>query len=108
MIGAPWLSTVTPLYVDHYHLALDPIVFALLGLGAGVLWRRAAGRAVAAVVVGGIVAWNLVAVPSRRSTPTAAGRRGSRPGSASWTTWASADRGDRRPEVQETPAVNTR
>ena len=63
VIGAPWLSTVTPLYVDHYHLALDPIVFALLGLGAGVLWRRAAGRAVVAVVAGGIVAWNLVAVP---------------------------------------------
>ncbi len=63
VIGAPWLSTVTPLYVDHYHLALDPIIFALLGLGAGVLWRRAAGRAVVAVAAGGIVAWNLVAVP---------------------------------------------
>ena len=40
VVGAPWLSQVIPLYVDHYHLALDPIVFALLGLAAAVLWRR--------------------------------------------------------------------
>ena len=43
-VGAPVaVATVTPLYVDHYHLALDPIVFALLGIGAAVLWRRAVG-----------------------------------------------------------------
>ena len=62
-VGAPWLSTVTPLYVDHYHLVLDPLVFALLGLGAAVLWRRAAGRAATAAIVVAIVAWNLVVVP---------------------------------------------
>jgi len=62
-VGAPWLSQVTPLYVDHYHLALDPMVFALLGLGAAVLWRRLAGRVVVVGAVTAIAAWNLVAVP---------------------------------------------
>lgn len=61
-VGAPWLSTVTPLYVDHYHLALDPIVFALLGLGAAVLWRRRPGRAVLVAVVVGVAGWNLLVV----------------------------------------------
>jgi len=62
-VGAPWLSQVTPLYVDHYHLALDPMIFALLGLGAAVLWRRLAGRVVVVGAVTAIAAWNLVAVP---------------------------------------------
>ena len=62
-VGAPWLATVTPLYVDHYHLALDPIVFTLLGMGAAVMWRRAAGRVVVVAVVAAIAAWNLAAVP---------------------------------------------
>ncbi len=77
-LGAPWLATVTPLYVDHYHLALDQLVFALVGLGAATLWTRGrgpagapgaggrgrgAGRALAATVVAAIVGWNLVAVP---------------------------------------------
>ncbi len=61
--GAPWLSQVTPLYVDHYHLVLDPIVFTLLGLGAAVLWRVAAGRVVVAVLVAVVAAWNLFVVP---------------------------------------------
>jgi hypothetical protein len=63
VVGAPWLSTVTPLFVDHYHLALDPIVFALLGLAAAVLWRRRPGRWLVGGIVGAIAAWNLVAVP---------------------------------------------
>ena len=63
VVGAPWLSQVTPLYVDHYHLALDPIVFALLGLGAAVLWRVAAGRVAVVGVVAAMAAWNLLAVP---------------------------------------------
>ena len=63
VVGAPWLSTVTPLFVDHYHLALDPTVFTLLGLGAVPLWRHVAGRTVVAGVVGAFVAWNLLVVP---------------------------------------------
>lgn len=63
IVGAPWLSTVTPLYVDHYHLALDPLVFGLLGLAAGVLWRTLGGRVVVAVVVASVAAWNLLLVP---------------------------------------------
>lgn len=63
VIGAPWLAQVTPLYVDHYHLVLDPIVFALMGLGAAVLWRHGAGRVVVGAVVGAVAAWNLLVVP---------------------------------------------
>jgi hypothetical protein len=63
VVGAPWLSQVTPLYVDHYHLALDPIVFALLGLGAAALWRVAAGRVAVVAVVVAVASWNLLAVP---------------------------------------------
>jgi hypothetical protein len=63
VVGAPWLSQVTPLYVDHYHLALDPIVFALLGLGAAAGWRVAVGRVAVVAVVAAVAAWNLLAVP---------------------------------------------
>ncbi len=63
VVGAPWLAQVTPLYVDHYHLALDPLVFGLLGLGAGILWRTLAGRVVVAALVAAIAAWNLLLVP---------------------------------------------
>ena len=63
VVGAPWLSQVTPLYVDHYHLALDPLVFAVLGLGATVLWRRTAGRVLVGILVAAIAAWNLLVVP---------------------------------------------
>jgi Dolichyl-phosphate-mannose-protein mannosyltransferase len=63
VVGAPWLAQVTPLYVDHYHLALDPIVFALMGLGAATLWRHDAGRVVVGAVVGAVAAWNLLVVP---------------------------------------------
>jgi hypothetical protein len=63
VLGAPWLSQVIPLYIDHYHLALDPIVFALLGLGAAVLWRRRGGRLVVVAVIGAVAAWNLLVVP---------------------------------------------
>ena len=41
VVGAPWLAQVIPLYVDHYHLALDPLVFALLGLAAASCGGRA-------------------------------------------------------------------
>jgi hypothetical protein len=37
--GAPALSQVTPLPVDHYHAFLDPIVFVALGLIVAALWR---------------------------------------------------------------------
>lgn len=63
VVGAPWLAQVIPLYVEHYHLALDPLVFALLGLAAGVLWRARAGRLVVVGVVAVIAAWNLGVVP---------------------------------------------
>ncbi len=63
VVGAPWLAQVTPLYVDHYHLALDPLVFALLGMGAAVLWRRGAGRVVVVGVVAAVAAWNLLVIP---------------------------------------------
>ena len=63
IVGAPWLSTVTPLFVDHYHLALDPLVYGMLGLAAGVLWRTPAGRVVVVVLVASVAAWNLLLVP---------------------------------------------
>jgi hypothetical protein len=48
--GAPALSRVTPLPVDHYHAFLDPVVFVALGLIVGAVWRgreqAQSGRAV--------------------------------------------------------------
>ena len=43
---SPSLSTVIPgLPNDHYHAFADPMVFTLIGLGAGALWRVRPGRA---------------------------------------------------------------
>jgi len=42
---SPSLSTVVPgLPNDHYHAFADPMVFTLVGLGAGALWRVRPGR----------------------------------------------------------------
>jgi hypothetical protein len=42
---SPSLSTVIPgLPNDHYHAFADPMVFTLVGLGAGALWRVRPGR----------------------------------------------------------------
>ena len=58
------LATVTPLPVDHYHAYVDPAVLALVGLGAAALWRRdLAGRGLAILGVGALVAWNLGTQP---------------------------------------------
>ncbi len=39
---SPSLATIVPdLPNDHYHAFADPMVFTLLGMGAGVLWRLA-------------------------------------------------------------------
>ena len=43
---SPSLATVIPgLPNDHYHAFADPMVFTLVGLGAGALWRVRPGRA---------------------------------------------------------------
>ena len=45
---SPSLATVIPgLPNDHYHAFADPMVFTLVGLGAGALWRVRPRRAVA-------------------------------------------------------------
>jgi 4-amino-4-deoxy-L-arabinose transferase-like glycosyltransferase len=89
---SPSLATVIPgLPNDHYHAFADPMVFTLVGLGAGALWRvrprqgresetsgaqapesgtqlnRTApvGPAVVIIAVGVLVAWNLVNQPPR-------------------------------------------
>ena len=42
---SPSLATVIPgLPNDHYHAFADPMVFTLVGLGAGALWRVRPGR----------------------------------------------------------------
>jgi hypothetical protein len=89
---SPSLATVIPgLPNDHYHAFADPMVFTLVGLGAGALWRLRAGRvapsasrasqtegpgatprdertlpvgpAAVVVAVGVLIAWNLVNQP---------------------------------------------
>ena len=68
--ASPSLATVVPgLPNDHYHAFADPMVFVLLGLGAGALWRAGStsstGRTVkpariATVLgLGLLLAWNL-------------------------------------------------
>src|SRR6185436_1320384 len=48
---SPSLATVIPgLPNDHYHAFADPMVFTLVGLGAGALWRFRPGRAVVTTV----------------------------------------------------------
>jgi hypothetical protein len=66
------LATVTPgLPNDHYHAFLDPIVFVVVALGAGALWRaagtdrsvRSLARGAVVVVVGVLVAFNALRWP---------------------------------------------
>ena len=85
---APSLATVVPgLPNDHYHAFADPMVFALVGLGAGALWRAAPargasptagararagspgrtailpGRTLAVVAIAALLGWNLLHQP---------------------------------------------
>ncbi len=70
---SPSLATVVPgLPNDHYHAFADPMVFVLVGLGAGALWRATAtatGRPIwparVAVVAGltVLLGWNVVNQP---------------------------------------------
>ena len=72
-LAAPSLATVTPgLPNDHYHSFLDPLVFVVVGLGAGALWRaggerdrslRALARGAAAIGVGALVGFNVLRWP---------------------------------------------
>ncbi len=69
---SPGLASVVPgLPNDHYHAFADPMVFTLIGMGAGVLWRAGStagpvsvGRIVAVVGVAALVGFNLVNQPS--------------------------------------------
>jgi 4-amino-4-deoxy-L-arabinose transferase-like glycosyltransferase len=71
--GASSLATIVPgLPIDHYHAFADPMVVALVGIGAAALVRRrasaapargAVGRAAAAGLVITIVAFNLATQP---------------------------------------------
>ncbi len=67
---SPSLATVVEgLPNDHYHAFADPMVFVLVGIGAGALWRAAGprgatatsaltpGRLLAAVGLAAIIAW---------------------------------------------------
>ncbi len=66
---SPSLASVVPgLPNDHYHAFADPMVFAIVGMGAGGLWRisadlrgaRAAiGPVLTVVAVGALVVWNV-------------------------------------------------
>ncbi len=80
-IISPSLATVIPgLPNDHYHAFADPMVFTLVGLGAGAVWRvrprqsaatgaRAAERpvpirpALVIVAVTALLVWNVVTQP---------------------------------------------
>jgi 4-amino-4-deoxy-L-arabinose transferase-like glycosyltransferase len=76
--ASPSLATVVPgLPNDHYHAFADPMVFVLVGMGAGVLWRggaraaatetparaRMVGRAAAVVGVVALLGFNLLRQP---------------------------------------------
>lgn len=77
---SPSLATVVPgLPNDHYHAFADPMVFVLVGLGAGALWRLGSdaggktvagsgrapvvGRVVAVIGVAVLLGWNVVNQP---------------------------------------------
>ncbi|HEU0236084.1 MAG TPA: glycosyltransferase family 39 protein [Candidatus Limnocylindrales bacterium] len=72
-LAAPSLATVTPgLPNDHYHSFLDPLVFVVVGMGAGALWRaggdrdrslRTLARGAAAIGVGALVTFNILRLP---------------------------------------------
>jgi hypothetical protein len=68
--ASPSLATVVPgLPNDHYHAFADPMVFVLLGLGAGALWRAGSNASTARTItparvatilgLGLLLAWNL-------------------------------------------------
>ena len=67
---SPSLATIVPgLPNDHYHAFADPMIFTLVGLGAGALWRGptgptaearlVAGRVIAVVGVAALIGWNI-------------------------------------------------
>lgn len=73
-LASPSLATVVPgLPNDHYHAFLDPIVFSIVGLGIAGLWREgiagrlAPGRALAAVALAALVAFNVAHWPPREA-----------------------------------------
>jgi len=52
--ASPSLASIVPgLPNDHYHAFADPMVFCLIGLGTGALWRGVAGTGVAGTGVAG-------------------------------------------------------
>jgi 4-amino-4-deoxy-L-arabinose transferase-like glycosyltransferase len=64
---SPSLASVVPgLPNDHSHAFADPMVFAIVGMGAGALWRTAVpvGRLLTVLAVGALVAWNMSAWPN--------------------------------------------
>ena len=71
---SPSLATVIPgLPNDHYHAFADPMVFTLVGLGAGALWRVRPGRVVPASMAGdGSEALTSPATPATPATTTGA------------------------------------
>jgi hypothetical protein len=59
-------SVVRGLPNDHYHAFADPMVFVLVGIGVAALVRRVpapVGGAVAVLLVGALVAWNVTRLP---------------------------------------------
>ena len=65
-VGAPSLATVVPgLPNDHYHAFADPMVVALVGIGAAALIRSRhwAARLTAGLIVAAIVAFNVATQP---------------------------------------------
>ena len=70
---SPSLASVVPgLPNDHYHAFADPMVFAIVGMGAGGLWRvgsgvrggwSAIGPVLTVVAVVALVAWNVANWP---------------------------------------------
>jgi hypothetical protein len=68
---SPSLATIVPdLPNDHYHAFADPMVFTLLGMGAGALWRLAptprsapVGPVIAVVGVVLLLGWNMTHQP---------------------------------------------
>ncbi len=70
---SPSLASVVPgLPNDHYHAFADPMVFAIVGMGAAGLWRfgssiggrwSAVGPVLTVVAVGALVAWNVANWP---------------------------------------------
>jgi hypothetical protein len=63
---SPSLAAVVPgLPNDHYHAFADPMVFAIVGMGAAGLWRLLppVGPVLAVVGVGALLVWNVATWP---------------------------------------------